>query len=187
MESGMRRLILTLAVTLLLSANGASAAQALSMNPYNRAVEVAVTYWGRSVPCTGMPVVHLTTAPPVAQVSAGPLQNALAKGTAEVEAWVNLNEAATGRCTINLNDKIWNSTMAGVVEFHKLCNTMAHEVGHFLGHEDEGSTNPASITYPEETAQNENSVPGCIHHGYSSATVKTLEHRVLREERKLAK
>lgn len=157
-----------------------------SANPFIRAVEVAVVYWGRSVPCRRLPVVRLSTPPPITEVSAGPLQGALAKGMVEVEAWVNLPEAVMGQCTIFLNNNRWNSRLMAILEFHKLCNMVTHEIGHFLGHEDEGATNAASITYPEETTQNESSVPECIDEQYDHSTISKIADRILQEEKRIA-
>lgn len=158
-----------------------------STNPFTRAVEVAVVYWGRSIPCHRLPVVRFSTPPPITEVSAGPLQGALAKGKVELESWVNLASAAKGECIVFLNNSIWNSSAIGILEFHMLCNMMTHEVGHFIGHEDEGATNPLSITYPEETPQNENSVIGCLQHSYPHALTNKIRQKMLQAQRKVAK
>ena len=68
-------------------------------------------------------------------------------------------------CVITLNGRLWRGRRIDDGEFHWLCDTMTHELGHLFGHADEGQSNPRSIQYPllEPGSPNFDSVAECQH------------------------
>jgi hypothetical protein len=141
----------------------AGAQPSYSSEPQTRAVQVATQFWGRALPCpAGVNFSFEASAPSV--VIAGPGQAGLGSGALAVSAWTT---AVDPTCTVHLNRAFWSpGSLRG--EFHLFCDTVTHEVGHWLGHEDGGQSDPASITYPtlDESSPNYDAVPGCVHHGY---------------------
>jgi hypothetical protein len=132
----------------------------------------ARAYWRAPLPCpTGVHVTYPATLPTPNEVNAGPDQAALRAGTMEVQAWAAYGDPL---CTVHLPAVDWDQQVleergSGIDAnyYHLFCDVWVHEIGHFLGHLDEGQTNPASIQYPtiEEGAPNYNSVPECLQGG----------------------
>lgn len=132
--------------------------------------EVAArAYWHTTLPCpTGVHVTYPATLPTPNEVNAGPDQAALRAGTMEVQAWAAYRDPT---CTVHMPEVDWDQQVLEEHEsgidanyYHLFCDVWVHELGHFLGHLDEGQTNPASIQYPtiEEGSPNYDSVPECL-------------------------
>ncbi len=160
---GRAALGVTLAGLALTLAPAVKARNTYSANPELRAVQVAGRFWGRPLPCRAGVHFAFEAAMP-ASIEAGPAQAGLRSGAVALSAWASPLDPT---CTIHLNSLLWSPrSLRG--EFHLFCDTVTHELGHWLGYEDDGQTDPASITYPAvyEYSPNYDAVPGCVHHGY---------------------
>ena len=81
--------------------------------------------------------------------------------------WATWTNTAAGSvdCVVHLNPAVWTNWRVDDHAFQWFCDTMTHELGHFLGHADAGQRNPGLITYPtiDPESPNYNSVPQCRH------------------------
>lgn len=142
-------------------------------NPVILAVGLAERYW-HATPCAGKIAVMSGVEPPANSFAAGPSTGGLRSGALIAGMWATWVTTATGEytaCTVTVNRAEWATWSLDDSAFRWFCDEMTHEIGHFLGHEDEGQTNRASIEYPlvEPGSPNYNSVPECrnvvLHYG----------------------
>jgi hypothetical protein len=159
---------LGVAIATLALAPVVKAQETYSANPELRAVQIAEQFWGRPLPCQEGVHFAFEAAMP-ASIEAGPAQAGLRSGALAVSAWTSPQDPT---CTIHLNTLLWSPASLRP-EFHLFCDTVTHEVGHWLGYEDRGQSDAESITYPTiyEDSPNYDAVPGCVHHGYARTRV----------------
>lgn len=135
-------------------------------DPVTLALKLAEGYWG-ATPCKGQISIkdEVLNYSPTAQsgVAASGLANGELEPTMQSE-WSNANGNAV-ECVTTLNSHLWPNWYIMDRHFQLFCDEMTHELGHYLGHKDDGQTNPASIEYPilGETSPNYDSVPQCQH------------------------
>jgi len=148
-----------------------------STNPTALALAAAESYW-HAKPCGGTITLAVATAPSLQQLPA-------VEGNDEggnVSAWSTWSNPGgppaddTG-CVITLNRQDWPNWKVMDENYQEYCDVMTHEVGHFLGYEDEATTNPESIEYPIIGYENMDSVPQCrgitLYYGHETFHVES--------------
>lgn len=162
----MRRLPLTLAVLVLLAAPTVAQAHTRKVvNPMAAALEAAVHYWG-TYPCEGHITLTTSAEPPADEsLQSGDMTKALASEEATLLAWATFVETKPhpSECVVTFYEGYFGNWAQDDEKYQELCDVMTHELGHFLGHSDNGQTDRRSIEYPllGEEAPNFNSVPEC--------------------------
>lgn len=78
----------------------------------------------------------------------GPAANRIATGREIVLMWATWTNtpSGAGACVVHLNPSVWTNWRVDDHAFQWFCDTMTHEVGHFLGNPDSGQSSPRSIT-----------------------------------------
>ena len=171
-----RRLVLILAA-LLAFAVPASARPRVVLNkghghrattdPVTLALKLAEHYW-HTTPCSRQITMMVSAEEPeYATLNTGAAGAGLANGTAVIDAWATwtVGPMPYTDCIITFNEGLFGNWKTDDEYFQWFCDVMTHEVGHFLGHQDDGQTDPKSIAYPTlgPGAANFNSVSGCRH------------------------
>jgi hypothetical protein len=168
MWTGLTTIIAVLCIFWLMEYEDAHAFHYDREPPILLAEQDAENYWDTSLPCPhGIHVVYESRPPD--KVSAGPLQHALEVGEVVVAAWASYEDPT---CTVHLSTLIFHESVledgqSKIIPtyFLYVCDVMTHELGHFLGYEDVGQTNPSSIQYPlieENVSPNFRVVPECV-------------------------
>jgi hypothetical protein len=158
------------AVLLLAPPAGASETRHPTAGPTTDPIALALArgerYWG-TVPCGGRILIASSRIAP-RELEAGVADAALASGEATALMWASWERTASGEfraCAITLSAWSWPSWLWDDRHFQWFCDGITHELGHLLGHGDDGQTDPASIQYPyiAPGVPNYDSVPECRH------------------------
>lgn len=137
-------------------------------DPVALAVRLAERYW-QAIPCHGaFSVIGSATQP--RQLDAGPAtseltHNGLALGWTELTA-TNLADPSTySQCHVFFNLAFWRDWRTEDGNFQWFCDTMTHELGHLMGHQDDEQSDPNIIEYPllGPDTPNYDSVQQCRH------------------------